>query len=434
MTIASPGVHRRRRVALYSHDTVGLGHLRRNLAIAGALVAEPDPPDVLVICSASAGGWEVPHGVDFLVLPAIKKHDDGAYGPRRLRTDLAHLVHLRAATIEAGLAAFQPDLLIVDKVPAGVFGELEPTLARLRDTEQTRTVLGLRDILDDPAATRREWTENNTATYVAGRYDEVWVYGDDHVNDLADDLGLRYLPGLSTVSTGYVARPHPPAPLAPAHDLCLLGGGQDGHRLAAAFLDAAGPLPKVLVTGPQMPAAQQADLARRAEPGGAVVHTFVSQVDRLIADARRVVAMGGYNTTVELLAAARPSLLVPRTRPRREQLVRATRLAALGLVDVLLPDAADAAALGSWLQRDLPARPLPRDVIDLDGLERVVARTAALLSVPQPPSSVEVPDLALARAVTGKAAPPYDHVARPHAARPHAAGTRVDREEYLCVS
>jgi predicted glycosyltransferase len=57
----------------------------------------------------------------------------------------------------------------------------------------------------------------------------------------------------------------------------------------------------------------------------------------LIAGAERVVAMGGYNTTLEALSLRKPTLLVPRVRPRREQAIRAERLAALGLVDVLHP-------------------------------------------------------------------------------------------------
>src|SRR5271166_3653850 len=78
---------RRRRVALYSHDTMGLGHMRRNLLIAQTLVRTASPPVVLMVTGArEAGTLPLPPGVDCLTLPALTKDKEGR--PRSRDLDL----------------------------------------------------------------------------------------------------------------------------------------------------------------------------------------------------------------------------------------------------------------------------------------------------------------------------------------------------------
>ena len=43
-----------------------------------------------------------------------------------------------------------------------------------------------------------------------------------------------------------------------------------------------------------------------------------------------VVAMGGYNTFCEILTLDKPALIVPRSKPRQEQLIRARNAVRLG--------------------------------------------------------------------------------------------------------
>lgn len=87
-----------------------------------------------------------------------------------------------------------------------------------------------------------------------------------------------------------------------------------------------------------------------------------------MARAHSVVAMGGYNTVCELLHLGRRTLVVPRVKPRTEQLIRARRLAARDLVDFLHPAELSPAALGAWLSAEPDPRPHPRETVDLDGL------------------------------------------------------------------
>jgi predicted glycosyltransferase len=375
----------RRRIALYSHDTMGLGHVRRNILIAAALVAARPESDVLLLTGIpEATMLPLPPSTDVVTLPALRKHADGHYSPRMLSCSLGDLLRTRSAMIEGALPAFDPDLLIVDKVARGVEGELDGALTSLRDRGRTRGVLGLRDVLDAPAVARREWEQSRTTQTLREFYDAVWVYGDP---DLYDPVLEYHLPAevARMVSyTGYLAGPRPdclqirrdPGPLPPEQPfvLCLVGGGQDGQRLARAFAQARFPRGHhgVLIAGGHMPAQERETVMRVAgQRHDLTVHDFVPGADSFIRQASAAVSMGGYNSVCELLAAGTPALLVPRVTPRAEQEVRADRLARAGWVEMIHPTEAIPGRLGRWLSEALRSSSRPRRNLDRGGLERV---------------------------------------------------------------
>jgi predicted glycosyltransferase len=204
MRSGGESVGRRWRVALYSHDTMGLGHMRRNLLIAQTLARPPLCAGVLLIAGArEASTFVMPPGVDCLTLPALRKVGNGHYQSRSLGVGIGEIIALRAGTIRAALEAFEPDVLIADNVPRGARGELDAALDYLRRETDARCVLGLRDVLDDPETVRSEWERAGNEEVIRDYYDAVWVYGDRAVNDLA--RAYRFSPGLSAkVSyTGY---------------------------------------------------------------------------------------------------------------------------------------------------------------------------------------------------------------------------------------
>ncbi|MBA2316902.1 MAG: glycosyl transferase family 28 [Euzebyales bacterium] len=392
-----PRVRRRRRVALYSHDTQGLGHLRRNLMIAEALAGGDDAPAILLLSGAiQLRLFALPPAADCVTLPALRKDVDGTYAAESLHLSLEEVVALRSATIEAAVTAFAPDVLIVDKVARGSFSELEPTLAALAARDDARVVLGLRDVLDAPTAARREWAQDRTSEAVERYYDQVWVYGDRRVYDPVLAYGLPDAVARKVTFTGYLGGPGRLAshgnlpPPADAYVLCAVGGGQDGYALGAAFAEARMPhgVVGVLLCGPYMPDAARQDLERRAAATDRLrVMRFSADPGPLVANARAVVGMAGYNTAVELMCAGVPALLVPRVEPRLEQLVRAARLAELGLVDALHPDDASPAALTRWIAGAVTAtRPRradrPGKAVDLEGLARLPGLVASLTGAP----------------------------------------------------
>ncbi|MEO0865728.1 MAG: glycosyltransferase, partial [Pseudomonadota bacterium] len=170
------------------------------------------------------------------------------------------------------------------------------------------------------------------------------------------------------------------------------GGGGDGAAMVDLVLRAyetdpdLGP-PAVLVYGPFLSGdTRDAFEARVAAMGDRVTATgFDSKIEALFAGADGVVSMGGYNTFCELLSFDKRAIIVPRTRPRLEQWIRANRAEELGLVrnldqfrDGLTPVSMIAAIRGLPQQR----RPSEAGADGLlDGLDVVIQRASALMGL-----------------------------------------------------
>ncbi len=379
---------RKRRIALYSHDTQGLGHMRRNLAIATSLInAEPDAATLMISGAREINAFELPAGVDCVILPAISKDENGHYSPRSLAISLQDLIASRANIIRAALESFAPDVLIVDKVPLGLLEELRLGLEWLRTQPHTRCVLGLREVLDAPQTVYREWHLGGSEAAIRAYYDAVWVYGDPRVYDPVREYDFSGEVAAKVRYTGYLDRRAmsntnrddftdplasldvPPGPLV----LCMVGGGQDGERLADVFLQAELPpyTTGLVVTGPFMPAEARGRLCGRAVHPRQRVLQFVTNPEHLLKRADKVVAMGGYNTICEVLSFQKRALIVPRVKPRREQLIRAERLSALGLLDLLHPDDLSPDTLTAWLAHRTDSTTKTPAQIDFNGLTRL---------------------------------------------------------------
>jgi predicted glycosyltransferase len=378
-----------RRIAFYSYDEHGLGHVRRSIAIAHALTAARPTSILLVAGAREAALFKLPAGTDTLALPAPSTDFNGTRRGPDIGLDKAGTVRVRARALRNALAAFHPEVLIVDRLPPGVHDELRESLGVLR-AMGTRLVLGLREILDDPDRVQAEFERSSAFDVLRRSYDAIWVYGDPRVYDLAAEYGLpEDIRGMVRF-TGYLDRRAAERSAAP--DLaarrrelrlpaagrvaaCVLGGGEDGHALAAAFARAE--LPEgctgVVVAGPFMPDAErEAVHALAAGRDDLRVLDFVPDAEALIGLADDVVAMGGYSTVCEILASRTRALLVPRAEPRHEQVIRARRMSALGLVDMLGPGELRPAAISAWLAAGGAGRPARAAAeLDMGGLARM---------------------------------------------------------------
>ena len=401
----------RRRIAFYSHDTQGLGHIRRNIALAGAMVAAEPRTDVLILTGApQATSLPLPPNTEVITVPTVAKDSEGEYAAATFAMDLDSLLTLRSNLITTALTAFAPDVVIVDKVARGLDGELEQGLAALKNVrghttgQRPRIVLGLRDILDDPMTAIREWRATRTSKAIKEHYDEVWVYGDQTVVDIVRDYDLPRKVAAKVRYTGYLAEGRSEGLIAPRDEpkrgpvprpyvLCMVGGGQDGYDTALAFARASYPAGHtgVIVTGPYMqPSLRRRLTAMAEERGDLVIREFVTNTIELIGQAKAVVSMGGYNTVCEVLTEDVPGLIVPRVRPRQEQLVRAERLSDLGLLDSMHPDDVTPERLAEWLAGAATSTTIrDRSVIALDGLRRVPDFIAEL----QPASAPHLDEL-----------------------------------------
>ncbi|MEZ5215282.1 MAG: hypothetical protein R2705_01765 [Ilumatobacteraceae bacterium] len=357
-----------RKFLFTSHDGYGLGHVRRNVTIAMEVVRRDPSAHVTVLTGITATpSWLDHPRLDVVRVPAVVKHDDGQYGNDELGRDIA--LARRSETFEALVERVAPDVVVVDRHPYGIDGELRPgiDLARRRGSA---LVLGLRDILDEPPVVQRELSTDRWAQ-VASTFDRVLVYGMPHVCDHVVEYGLPVFP----TYTGWVA-PDPRLNVvgaAPDPHLLVIsaGGGADGQavrRIGVELLRRCPTWRGLLVRGPLAPG----DDDPCAEFGGRL--TIASSADggmELYARSGASLQMAGYNSTIEALAAGLRPILVPRRAPRREQAIRSARLASLGLADVV--DAgADADEL-TWLlhrPRRLLAGDLSRAGITLDGAAR----------------------------------------------------------------
>jgi predicted glycosyltransferase len=390
------------RVLIYSHDTFGLGHLRRSRAIANALVEEwPDVSVVILSGSPVIGNFEFGSGVDYVRVPGVTKLPDGNYTSLNLNVSLDQAVALREALILQTAQTFRPDLLIVDKEPTGFRGEIVPALERLRQ-EGCRLVLGIRDVMDEPALLIPEWERKGGAEALARYYDEIWVYG---LKDIYEPLAaLDIAPEVEAriTYTGYLRRTLPKEPALTRYPklmkqpfvLVTTGGGGDGDDLidwviSAYESDAGLELPAVFVFGPFINRdRRRAFLERIARHPKLEALPFDTKLELLMKKAAAVVAMGGYNTFCEILSLDKRALVVPRTQPRREQYIRAQEAERLGLLRMLADDGErrDPARMADALRR-LPAQPKPSEVVVpglLDGLDVIRERfSAALAAAPR---------------------------------------------------
>jgi predicted glycosyltransferase len=377
-----------KRVLIYSHDSFGLGHLRRCRAIAHSLV-DADPAVSVLILSGSPiiGSFDFRSRVDFVRVPGVIKLRNGEYVSLNLHINIDETLAMRSSIIRHTADIFDPDLLIVDKEPLGLRGEVRDTLDLLQ-RRGTALILGLRDVMDDPEALESEWERKQAVPALTEYYDEIWVYGLPQICDPLAGLSVSNRVRERMHYTGYLRRTAGEVQLMP-EALSILdsefllvtpGGGGDGEALidlvlAAYEYDRDIPHPALLVFGPFMlPEQRSAFAGRAARLANVRAITFNSRIESLMARAAGVVAMGGYNTFCEILSFDKRALIVPRTAPRLEQFIRSRRAAELGLMAMLSEqEGRDPAVMAAALRR-LTQQPPPSSVLIpglLDGMSAV---------------------------------------------------------------
>lgn len=395
-----PASSRSKRVLLYSHDSFGLGHVSRCRTIANALVEADQSVSVLILSGSPViGSYEFRSGIDFVRVPGVVKQiDTGEYDSANLRVGVEHTLEMRTRIIRDTADIYRPDLFIVDKEPLGLRGEVVPALRLLKE-RGTPLVLGLRDVMDDPAALAQEWERKNVVPALRDLYDEIWIYGLPQINKPMTGVDLPASVRHKSVYTGYLRRdlplhadiPHEVEEIDGPFILVTSGGGGDGEDLvdwvlAAYEADPNIPYGAVIVFGPFMSAtAREAFKERAARFRNIRTLTFTNNLGVLMQRAAGVVAMGGYNTFCEILSFDKKAIIVPRTKPRLEQFIRARAARNIGLVEMLDADKGrDPQAMATAL-RQLPQQGVPSDVVVpglLDGLGNVWRLVAKQLMHP----------------------------------------------------
>lgn len=376
------------RVMAYCHDSVGIGHLRRTLAICervGRLW--PDASFLLATGTPYVQLLTQQTRVDFIKLPALAKEPSGVYRSKYLRLSLEEIMHCREAMLIEATRSYRPDVVLIDKAPLGVCRELVPTLEWLRKNRpRTRVIFGMRDVEDDARATIAQWQQAGVERMLEECFDEIWVYGMPEVFDVVSEYRLSHAIKSKLRYMGYIARPacgHA-APIQSDSEsvLVTVGGGTDGESVLEAYLDQAAErisemgLRSIVVGGPDLPHDAADRLKSRASRIRDVQWVdFESCMSCRMREARLVVSMGGYNTLCELAVQRTPALVIPRVTPRLEQDIRARLWEKLGVVHVLSRSNLSAESLAERVTEMLTGRPsCDPNGLDLNGLERVAER------------------------------------------------------------
>ena len=359
-----------------SHDGFGLGHVRRNTLVARSILArEPDAEITIVTGLPMRPAWLGDRRLRVVQVPAMLKDTNGAY--RHASLSFEQAVEERAALFFDAVASSRPHVVVVDRHPYGLAGELRDALDDAAE-RGAALVLGLRDVLDQPSAVIEELAGEGWAG-VADRFDEVLVYGERVLCDHEREYGLPIAPRY----TGWVAERSP----ARTRELGLVvvtgGGGGDGEavfQLGAGLAERPDVGRVVVVAGPYAGSSVVENLTTSVRPDGRLqVVSDAAGCAEMFAGAGAVVQMAGYNSTFESLAAGHRPVLVPRRSPRREQAIRASRLAALGLADVV-DEGVPVDEVAWLLKRDrlLPDGALASAGIRLDGADRAGRAVSAL--------------------------------------------------------
>jgi len=328
-------------ILMYSHDTYGLGHIRRTMAIASQLRG-PHVNILILTGSPIVGRFAFPEQVDFVRIPGMIKKTNEEYLPLSIKIDPKHALNIRKDIITATAKTFQPNLFIVDKEPLGLKKEVLPTLRWMRQhLPNSKTILGLRDIMDSAETIRKDWKKKGVYEILDKLYSEIWVYG---IRDFYDPIKEYLIPettGRKMHFTGYIPRKTPGSKakrqIRKEHGLnkddklvvVTTGGGGDGYPVMETFLTmlesemSAPPFKSVFITGPFMPRKKRMEIFDRGKQLGVKTYRFYRQMEKIQAAADLVISMGGYNTICEILSQGTVSLIIPRETPRKEQLIRA---------------------------------------------------------------------------------------------------------------
>ncbi len=397
------------RIFYYSHDTYGLGHIQRTLAIARQVALDcPEATQLLVTGSPQSHSFELPDRLDIIKLPSITKSPEGGYCSRTLQLPFKTLKALREILILEAIRHFKPDIVLVDKAPAGVKGEMRPALSFLKkERPETKLVLGMRDIEDDAEKVCEAWKQQGLYRLMDETYDAILLYGNRSIYDPVKAYRLSARTENKIISCGYIGREKvakSPETIREALKmktdrlvLVTAGGGEDGFQLMHTYLKMLvgrchtnhPGFDSLLVLGPLMAASERKQLHAYRQKGLPLsMLDFSSDLYSYMNTADLVVSMGGYNSFCEIMSLKKQAIIVPRVKPRIEQLIRAECFSARGLVQMLHPKHLKPESLFNEIKKGFESRnPVspPAAGLTMDGAMKASQALLNLLRHGKPP-------------------------------------------------
>ncbi|ANM13941.1 MULTISPECIES: glycosyltransferase family protein [unclassified Rhizobium] len=373
------------RIFFYVQHLLGIGHIARASRIANALVK--DGFDVTVV----TGGLPVPgfpgEGVKTVALPPVVASNAGFSGLADAdgRPAGEEFLNARRDLLLEAFHAARPDVVIIEAFPFGrrqMRFELLPLLAAI-DTAEPRPKLlsSVRDILQE---NRKAGRDAETAALVRAHFDAVLVHGDPGFIRLEDTFPLTAEIADRLRYTGLVAAPPAPEPSETFDIIASAGGGAVGAALIGATKEAAALLPAdlrwLLIAGPNLPEADFAALSQDVAPNVTLVR-FRKDFPSLLRGAKVSISQAGYNTVGDLLRSQCRAILIPFVAGgETEQTVRAERLQALDLADILPETGLTSGHVKEAVEKALTAAGRGAVSLDLDGAVKTAGIIRAMLT------------------------------------------------------
>jgi predicted glycosyltransferase len=392
------------RIMVYSHDAYGLGNLSRMLAICKYLLKSiPNLSILLISGSPMLQSFRLPQGLDYIKLPCLNRGQSGEMAVKYLNADVESTLKLRSELILAAAKNYQPDLVLVDKKPSGIQGELKATIKYLkRNLLKTKFVLLLRDILDTPEKTTQEWHKEGYYQIVESIYDRLLVVGMPEIFDLVREYQFNEAIASKVRFCGYIRKDsglknrriiRQELGINNNEKLVLVtpGGGEDGYFLIKNYLTglkqqqdsfSQQKIRSLIFCGAEMPQQQQQQIYQQAQKlPGVTVLEFTNDLMSYVNTTDAVICMCGYNTITEVLQKGKKAIVIPRIKPGQEQLMRAQAMANVGLIKMIHPDLLNPNLLIDTLFSSLDKVDKFNSINNLDfaGLPRVADYIAMLL-------------------------------------------------------
>ena len=258
---------------------------------------------------------------------------------------------VRQNIIRSSVEIYKPDIFLVDHSPLGMRSELLETLKHIKlHAPNTKLILGMRDILDGPEEVWQAWKNQDILAALEFLYDHILVYGSREIFDPLKQYRIPQHLHKKFTFCGYVTPLNEVDGIAGQikHELgassrplvlVTIGGGDDGFEVLDVFLKSVPSLRQqidfgsLVVSGPFLSPQQRQQIEQVSKENQVHFRNFVSDLTGYIKASDLVISMAGYNSVPEILRYGSKALRGPGVPPRREQLVRATTLSELKLVN-----------------------------------------------------------------------------------------------------
>ncbi|MBW2058560.1 MAG: hypothetical protein JRH07_06830 [Deltaproteobacteria bacterium] len=377
-----------KRILYYTHNSIGLGHAFRALAVITAMRKHRPDIDFLVVSGTSVPELFLKNRIEIVKLPSIKFHiDNDTYflGPRYLKNcSVEEISDLRQKIIEETFNTFRPDVLIVEHNMLGQRGEIIPLLLKKwRQIPQSegfalvhisRGILRNPSLIEAPFNDRRQMSES---IYVGDLYDFIYVMEDREVIDInrayfgnRESLGkkIQYM-GKITVKTREELAPREETYRSingSGHEIILVSLGRRSSVLriaeivVQAFYDLGleNQYRLFFVIDPYLDPALKEQMVRRFSDSHIYFFDFLSNLVDIINVSSLVIARAGYNTLSEVLLTDSKAILIPEEHGHQEQETRLDKVQKAN-ISVIHEEDLNLEEFREILQRMLRLKPVP---------------------------------------------------------------------------